>query len=275
MSKPVLYTFGLSVWSAVPELAIIELGYPEGAIDIRTVVLIEGANFTPEFLQLNPKATLPTLVAGSKVYTTTKDVTHYFVQHASKKVAPGSAFIDKLHEEKYDPNLPMLLVRNEDELKAAASGFPLVFVENRQKALEKHAQLPEAAAFKSFYEEKKALNGGVLAIYKGEVPEDAKLGFFAQSKAHWETIVAFIMKDLPATLPSSGFLGGAEPGEDDFHLGAWLARIANLRGGTVDKDGYKALELETRQPVPAKVASYWAAWSERQSWKTVYANGLH
>ncbi|KAH9946687.1 hypothetical protein B0H21DRAFT_394597 [Amylocystis lapponica] len=275
MSKPVLYTFGLSVWAATPELAIAELGYPEGAIDRRVVNLVEGANFTPEFLKLNTNATLPTLEADGKVYTNTKDVTHYLVENAPKKVAAGTAFIEKLHENKYDPNFPLLLVRNEDELKASASGFPLIFVQNRQNALEKHSQLPEAAPFKAIYDEKKAANGGLLAIYKGEVPADVTRGFFAQSIAHWEALAAFILDDLPAALPASGFLGGAEPGEDDFHLAAWLARLASVRGGTADKDGYKALEKETKQPVPAKVAAYWAAWSERPSWKAVYAGGLH
>jgi len=275
MSKPVLYTFGLSVWAAVPELAVEEL-YPDGAIDKKVVNLVEGENFTPEFLKLNPNATLPTLVADGKVYTSTAEVTDYLVKHAPKKVAPGTAVITTLHEDKFDPNFPLLLARNEDELKAAASGFPLVFIQNRQIALEKHSKRPEAAPFKSFYDAKIPGNGGVLAIYKGEAPEEAKQAFFKQSQTHWETISSFILNDLPGILPESGFLGGAEPGEDDFHLGAWLARLANAAGQKeVDKEGYKALEKETKKPIPSKVAAYWAAWSERPSWKKVYANGLH
>ena len=34
---------------------------------------------------------------------------HYLVEHAPKPAAPGTAFIDKIHEDKYDPNAPMLL----------------------------------------------------------------------------------------------------------------------------------------------------------------------
>ena len=144
-----------------------------------------------------------------------------------------------------------------------------------QNSLEKHADLPEAAEFKAFYDSKKAANGGILAIYKGEVSEDVKQGFFQQSVAHWQTIANFILVDLPASLPESGFLGGGTPGEDDFHLAAWLARIAFLTGGTNDKDGYKALEKETKEPIPAKVVAYWQAWVERPSFKKVYQNGLH
>ncbi|KZT06896.1 uncharacterized protein LAESUDRAFT_736746 [Laetiporus sulphureus 93-53] len=270
-----LYVFGLSVWSAVPELAVEELGYQEGQIEKKVVDLVEGANFTPDFLKINPKATLPVLQAGGQVFTDTQSVTHYLVKNAPKKVTVGTAFIAKLHEDKYDPNFPLLLTRNEDELQAAASGFPMTFVQNRQNALEKYFQTPEAAPFKQFYEEKIKDNGSVLALYKGEASPEAKEAFFAQSNAHWETISAFIINELPAILPESGFVGGKTPGEDDFHLAAWLARLAHVKGASVDKDGYKALEKETHQEIPAKVAAYWAAWSERPSWKKVYANGLH
>ncbi|RPD63006.1 hypothetical protein L227DRAFT_599271 [Lentinus tigrinus ALCF2SS1-6] len=275
MSQPIFYTFGMSVWAAAGELAIAELGYPEDAIETKVVNLAEGANFSPEFVKINPHATLPTLVANGKTYTNTKDVISYLVEHAPKKVAKGTAFIDKVHEDKVDPNAPLLLARDEEELKAHASGFPLLFLQNRQNSLEKHSTLPEAAAFKEFYDGKKAGNGGFLAIYKGEVPEDAKQHFFKQSIAHWKNIVAFILDELPAVLPESGFLGGDTPGEDDFHLGAWLARITFFVGGKPDKDGYKALEKETKKPVPAKVAAYWLAWAERASFKKVYENGLH
>ncbi|KAI0778110.1 hypothetical protein BD413DRAFT_99681 [Trametes elegans] len=276
MSKPVFYTFGLSVWAAAAELAIADLGYPDDAFDVKVLNLAEGKNFTPEFLKINPHGTLPTIVADGKAYTSTKDVVRYVIEHAPKQgVAPGTAFIDTIHEDKLDPNAPLLLARNDEELKASTAGFPFTFVQNRQNSLEENSALPEAASLKAFYDEKKAGNGGILAIYKGEVSEDAKQAFFKQATEHWQRLASFILHDLPATLPDSGFLGGASPGEDDFHLGAWLARITHLTGGTADKDGYKALEKETKKPVPAKVAAYWAAWANRPSFKKVYANGLH
>ncbi|GBE78261.1 hypothetical protein SCP_0111440 [Sparassis crispa] len=275
MSKPVLYIFGPSVWATVPRLAVEELGFSEDAIEEKVVNLGEGANFTPEFLKLNPNATLPTLVADGRSYTTTGQVTKYLVNHAPKRVTPGTAFIDKIHEDKYDPNFPLLLARNEEEAKAAASGFPLVFLQNRHNALEKHSKTPEAAEFKSFYDEKIRANAGPLAIFKGEAPEEAKQSFFKQSTTHWEVLSSFILNDLPVILPESGFLGGPTPGEDDFHLGGWLARIVFASGGTAGKVGYKSLEKELKQPVPPKVAAYWAAWNERPSWKKIYADGLH
>jgi len=274
MSKPTLYTFGISVWSAAPELAIAEL-FPEGAINKEIVDVVQGGNFAPEYLKINPHGTVPALLADGKTYTSTAEVTRYLLENAPKKVAPGTSFIDKIHEDKYDPNFPLLTTRNEDELQSAASGFPLTFVSNRQNALDKYSKSPEGSPFKEYYETKLAGNGNILAIYKGEVPEDVKNGFFEQSQKHWETISAFILNDLPGILPDSGFFGGAEPGEDDFHLAAWLSRIGFLTGGKADKDGYKAIEKETKQPIPAKVAAYWQAWAARPSWQKVYADGLH
>lgn len=144
-----------------------------------------------------------------------------------------------------------------------------------QNSLDHHSALPDAAPFSEFYAAKKAGNGGILAIYKGAVPDDVKHGFFQQAAAHWGAIVAFVLEDLPAALPEVGFLGGDAPGEDDFHVGAWLARVVFVTGGKLEKEGYKSLESATKQPVPAKVAAYWSAWVERPAFQKVYANGLH
>ena len=143
-----------------------------------------------------------------------------------------------------------------------------------QNSLLKHSKTPEAEPYKTFYEEKIKSNGGVLAIFAGEVPEDAKLGFFKVSTQHWNNLSTFILKELPSYLPESGFINGEIPGEDDFHVGVWLARITLVCGGTPTKDGYKALEKELKEPVPAKVAAYWEAWFERPGWKQVYSESL-
>ena len=58
----------------------------------------------------NPKATLPALQAEGQVFTDTESVTRWLVKNAPKKVAPGTPFIGKLHEDQYDPNFPLLLI---------------------------------------------------------------------------------------------------------------------------------------------------------------------
>ena len=130
---------------------------------------------------------------------------------------------------------------------------------------------PEAKGLEEFYQNKIALNGGLKAIYDGVVPADAKASFFATSAKHWEHIASFILNDLPSYIPESGFVGGNKPGEADFHLAAWLARIVAVTGGSSAQD----LTSELKAPVPPKVLKYWVSWSSRDSWKKVYAEGLH
>jgi len=263
--------------------------YPAGAIDTKVVNLVEGENFAPSFLKLvcswsitiaadglnpaskNPDATLPTLEADGKVYTNTTDVIAYLVQNAPVKVKTGSSIIQTVHEDKYDPNFALLLSRNDNELSAKGGDLPGLFLAHREAALEKYSATPEAAPFKAFYDAKLAGNGGLLAIYQGKAPEEVKEGFFKQSQAHFANVTAFVFEVLPSHLTGSGFIGGEQPGEDDFHVGAWLTRIAATVGATSGDDALKAFEAAYGKPVPEKVAAYWNAWIVRSSWKKVYA----
>ncbi|KAK7015877.1 hypothetical protein VNI00_019019 [Paramarasmius palmivorus] len=274
MSKPVLYTFGGSVWAAAPELAVAEL-YPEGSIDTKVINLLQGENFNPTFIKLNPNATLPTLEANGKAYTSTKDVIAYLVENASRPVKKGTKLIDIIHEDRLDPNFAFLLSRNEEELKAKGAGMVTAFLAGRQEALNKFSSTPEATAFKSFFESKLAANGGLLGIYKGEAPAAAKEGFFKQSQNHYDTIATFVNQELPRYLPESGFVGGDQPGEDDFHLGAWLARIAATLGAKQTEEGLEAFEKAYGKKLPEKVVKYWKTWAEQPSWKKVYTEGIH
>lgn len=76
-------------------------------------------------------------------------------------------------------------------------------------------------------------------------------------------------------LPDTPFFGGEDPGEDDFHLAAWLTRIAFVAGGGKEQDGVPALENGLGIKLHPKVSAYWGAWSVRKSWQEVYASGLH
>ena len=141
-----------------------------------------------------------------------------------------------------------------------------------QSALEKYAAHPEGAQFKDFYDSKIIGNGTIQRIFKGEHPN---ADFFATSTAHWEALADYILNDLNNLLPTSGFIDGDEPGETDFHVGAWLTRVAWVAGATPEPEGINALERELKGPVPEKVAAYWRAWLVRPSFKKVYEKTLH
>jgi len=207
------------------------------------------------------------------VYGSSTDAVRYLISISKKKVAPGHPdILAKIHDDGVDPNFCLLTARNAEELKKASEGFAFTFVNNRQNSLEKYSALPEGAKYKEWYDQKKEKNGGLLKIYKGEAPPDE---FYNISINHWKNVVNLILNEFPQFLPESGFIGGAEPGEDDFHVGAWLARVTWITGGDKEADGYKALEKELHAPVPEKVVAYWKAWSSRPSWAKVYAETLH
>lgn len=148
-------------------------------------------------------------------------------------------------------------------------------VDKGQNALAKYAATAGATPHKNFYESKAASNGQILAIYEGKVTDDVKLDFFKRSQTHAESVRSFILDTLPAYLPDKDYIGGARPGEDDFHIAAWLARIANISGAQGTPEGLEKLATEIGEPLSAKVVQYWNNWAQRDSWKQVYAAGLH
>lgn len=115
----------------------------------------------------------------------------------------------------------------------------------------------------------------LLAIYKREATAEAQAAFFANSKAHWGAVRSALFEVYPALLPASGFIGGAEPGEDDFHMIAWITRIAWVSGARSGEEGLSAFNTAYGEPAPDTVAAYWRAWIQRPSWKKVYAETLH
>lgn len=108
-----LYTFSASVWAAAAELAVAELQYLPGAIELKTLNLVEGENFEPTFLDINPNGTLPTLQVDGEVYKNTTDVVRYLASHAPSPLpAPTpeqQELIRIIHDEQYDPNFALLL----------------------------------------------------------------------------------------------------------------------------------------------------------------------
>jgi len=275
MTNPTLYVFGGAVWPSAPWLAVYALG-EEDEIKLEQLNLIEGANFSPEFLKLNPKATLPTLVFpdDQKTLTDTKSTVAYLISHARKPAGKpsGTDFVERIHADGVDPNVALLATRNDAELTGKAASIPGTFVGNRQAKLEQYAST--APEFAEFYEEKKKSNGFLNEIFQGRGTPQAKETWFKISNDTWANIKTFANTDIVAILPESGYIGGEYPGEDDFHLAAWLARIGALTGGTPDAAGALTLEKELG-PVDPKIVSYWKLWSETEAWKQVFGSGLH
>lgn len=272
MSKPVLYTFPHAVWPSAPTLALAELGIDA---DLSHLNLFEGENFRPEFLKLNPNATLPTLTHGEKSYTSTAEVINYLVSISSTKVAPETSITTTVHEAKIDPNSAILSARNDEELTKLSGGFANVYTTTRLEYLKKHAAAPEAKVHKRFYDKKITAISELHALLNWQASDEAKRDFFSTSTALWESIKAFVLETLPAAIAEGPFIGGDRPGVDDFHVGAWLARIASVLGAQNSDAGVATLE-KAFGPLPEKVKAYWSAWIVRDSWVKAYPdNVLH
>ncbi|KAL1705031.1 hypothetical protein EV121DRAFT_290762 [Schizophyllum commune] len=285
MSKLILYTIPQSVWASAARLATYELGY-EDSVEFMDINLAEGENFLAEFLAKaspNPNGTLPTLQTPEGTLTDTTDVIKYLVVHAHTGMAMKSGdatLVESLHSDALDPNFAKQMARNDEELAAKADAFLLAFLEGRQRALEEQSARPKGAPYKDFYDAKKASNGEFLAIVDGDAPADVKEAFFDKAKALHEDVRTFIYDELPKMLPAldsdnGHFLSGDLPGEADFHLAAWLARIVSTCGAGQVGDASGKVKAAFGGPLTPTVLAYWNAWVARPSWRKVYGQGLH
>jgi hypothetical protein len=139
--------------------------------------------------------------------------------------------------------------------------------------LKKHAATPEAEAHKPLYDKRIATISGLHALLNNQAHDEAKQNFFSATTSLWDGIKAFILETLPAAIAEGPFIGGERPGVDDFHVGAWLARIAFVLGAQKSEGGVAALEKEFG-PVPEKVKVLWSAWIARDSWVKAYPDNL-
>ncbi|KAI0263277.1 hypothetical protein BC834DRAFT_997855 [Gloeopeniophorella convolvens] len=258
MSKPVFYTLEHSIWCTPARIAIVELGVD---VETKRVNAIEGENFDPEFVKINPNATLPTLTHQGKAYTNTIDVVNHIASLSSKKVAPATAITVEVHEDKLDPNFAFAASRNDEELAKASKGFINFFTTNRLAGLKKWAATPEAQALnKPWYDGKVAAISGLHALLNGGAPEE-------------ESVKVFYLETIPAAITEGPFIGGAEPGVDDFHVMAWLAHMSFILGAKKAEDGLSTLE-KTYGPINPKIRAYWDAFAARPSWAAVYPDGV-
>ncbi|KAG8748451.1 hypothetical protein FRC10_003584 [Ceratobasidium sp. 414] len=254
MAKSTLYVFGGSVWASAPGLTLMELKYTPDNVEEKIVNLLEGDNFEPEFLRI--------------------ECVEWLVLHAPTpgvKSAHQNA-ITAVHRENVDPNFSLLSARTPEELKAKRESVPGLLARQRQAKLEKLA--PESPEdLKEFYKEKLASSGFLSSVYAEESSAEVTSGWFDKSNQHWSDVKAFVSTELPSLLPDSGFVDGAAPGEADFHVAAWLARTAGVCGAK--PDDVTPLGEALGLTLDPKLVAYFDAWKVRDSWKKMYAEGLH
>ncbi|PWN48282.1 hypothetical protein IE53DRAFT_370759 [Violaceomyces palustris] len=179
--KATLYTFDGSVWASAPRLALIEKGYSDYDLDVKVVDLIKGENFSPSYLRINSKGTVPTLVVPILETTSSEVSTKFKALNDSKSIlefldksrnqqildnkgqgdstpapvlapatiegkAKSDALIKAVHDDNADPNFLLLGARTLEELEANKQGLPGLFVRNRHAALLKYQAEVESSS---------------------------------------------------------------------------------------------------------------------------------
>ncbi|CAG8676783.1 7782_t:CDS:2, partial [Acaulospora colombiana] len=261
----------------------IELGYTDEVVQ-KTIVVGDGENLDLPYVKISPAATIPSLVTPEgKLYDSTLTVVKYLLDNAPQKdkvkYSSDTKLLEIVHEDSIDPNTFFLAARSEEELAAKRKAFPMHFVSSQtlasagQKVLERVKPIapPE---LKDFYDQKYKGNSGLLAIYTEGASSEVTAPWFKMSQANWDAIGNFITQVLPTYLPEQGLLGGDTPNETDYHVGAYLARIADVLGAKSEKGAASIFKVFTGE-VPASVLQYWDTWVVRPSWETVYKHGLH
>ncbi|KAI0257113.1 hypothetical protein BJV78DRAFT_1160327 [Lactifluus subvellereus] len=199
--KAVLYYDVHSAWSLAVLLALEEKGYGKDELDLRLVDLSKGENFSPTFLRLNPKGTVPTLVvplentlssdmdSRYKAITDTDaliaflDKSRSVMSHThTTSAAPAPALspatvalssiaksiITLLHSSPASPELLFYLnARDSYALKMIAPGIS-TFLKGRKEALERYLvenetnEIRVSEKTKTFWLEKKDETGDLL-----------------------------------------------------------------------------------------------------------------
>lgn len=281
-TKPEYYTFEGSVWAVTGDLALVDLGYTD-QVERKRINVLEGENLKLDYLKKTPAATVPLLLTPDG---TAHDSTHKAIKWLINNAPAGAKYgtktnqelIDLVHQPIVDPNFFSVAAKSAEELNAkrdAQPSIPVIFFTSRQKVIDEE-KVSVPAEYATFYKQKDEVNSVLVKIYTKGAPDELTKPFFEQSQANWDAVNSVIYTDLPKHLPESGFVGGADPGEADWHVAAWIGRIGAVFGAKPTPGGWETLsQLKGGEPVPKKVQNYWDAWANRESWKSVYASGLH
>ncbi|KEP49012.1 glutathione S-transferase, amino-terminal domain protein [Rhizoctonia solani 123E] len=288
--KAVLYTFNLSVWAAAAEWAVEEKGYGEDELEFRTVDVVKGETFAPSFLRINPKGTIPTLVAPLsntldsasetkyRALTDTVSVldfldksrsnlskTHTTSQKPAPALSPATVeasglsttLIKQVHDPEVDPNFLIVASKDESELTEKSNGFVgKTYVLGRAKAMEEYLATEDLIPkIQKILQEKKAQQAPLVALFSGKASKGDKEAFFAKSKEAWEVAIPKALAALESSIVGPYTLGD-QLSLADLHVGVWLARLVHLATDGTATDPKKWPELLSTLAKPIASAEF-------------------
>jgi len=276
-----LYEFSESCWANVPKITIAEAGFKKGDIELVSINLGEGANFNPEYLKINPHATVPTLRVDGQTYTDSTTVVNQLLKLAphppTVHAHTSTSIIEEIHAAAHDPNATLLLARNDQDREEKAKGMVGAFLAGRQKALDKYAS-SAPAEFKEFLTKKQSENKQLLEFFKGNPDQTTRDEHYAQTDQLWKSVGIVLRGVVTQALKKNQgpYAAGDSPSEVDFHIITWLARTISNTGVEPGSPASVAMpklrEFTGGHSFDPVISKYWDAWIERDSFKS---NSIH
>jgi hypothetical protein len=194
-----------------------------------------------------------------------------------------------------------MAARTQEELKLKAGGRQGAMLKARHEALShfiKEAKQAVSSAPQSdgskgptyeqrqvqFLEDKLDANKMLLDIYQGSTGAEDQKAFFDAAAKSWQEGVPDVLNKLEENIKGTYVLGDQvvshscafmhptdQKSLGDLHLIAWLSRVIEIAGGDRTVSGLQTLEESLPNfKVGSKLEAFWAAWIERESFKSVY-----
>lgn len=243
---------------------------------------VAGDNFNVEYLKINPKGTVPSLVVRSESNTLTdsRDILDYLDQvSASSRVSSLTPFdaaarvtmdaiIELVHSNDADTNLILLQARDLEEYQEKQSGPFGAYIAVRQTVLEgNHATYPEYTLYGS-----KAKENGVFHKIYTTGPGIERDAFFESTRNGYRKFSRAM--DRLESLLVLPYAVGDDITRADLNAIPWLAH-AMAGVGTKEIKDLSKLQAHVQKTVPGfaigpKTQRWWYNYTERDSFKEVF-----
>jgi glutathione S-transferase len=244
-------------------------------------LIVNGENFSPEYVQINPNGTIPSLTSTSlpKPLIESADILKYldFNHPKGPSLFPADPeqrskveeLIAHVHQTELSTNLILLQARDAQELSAKKASFSKDFVNSRQEKLIRYgATNPQIPLYTSRTRE----NGKLYHIYNSSEIGPEHEQFFADSRKGYKDFAAGLNElNSMIMLP---YAAGDKVTAADMHIVPWLAHALWGAGGKAI-DEFHPLEELIKKSVPdfefgEKTKSWWRNISATDSFHKNY-----
>ncbi|KAF7724493.1 hypothetical protein EC973_000943 [Apophysomyces ossiformis] len=231
-----LYTFKLSLWAAVPRLLIAEKAIPN--VEEVDVDLSKAENHAPDYLKMNPHATVPTLevINHKDVHTILTDsitVTEYLDQQAGSPLHPEGGekerremeeLIQAMHG-RYDLGNQVFFTSGSLSEIETKRSLISPFLQGRIEAWKSYAAADGTTSEdRTRYERLIQETEPMLAVYQGTTSPSS---MFDINRKYWDTLTEFL-DQIESRLQKDDrpYLTGQRYTLADIHFTPYLHRLA-------------------------------------------------